>query len=115
VPTAGQDEPLPVIRIAALSESHGLAPVSKKLHQPAHPPHESNCMTYRSADFPAIRADFEVLLEKTPARRDPLLTLKVNVDDGTSFLLPMCPVAARDLAHTMLQALLSAAPQVFGQ
>ena len=31
MPTAGQDEPLPAIRIAALSESHGLARVSKKL------------------------------------------------------------------------------------
>jgi hypothetical protein len=31
MPTAGQDEPLPVIRIDALSESRGRAPVSKKL------------------------------------------------------------------------------------
>lgn len=70
--------------------------------------------TIKSSDFPAIRADVEVLTEPTPGRRDPLLVLKVNADDGTSFLLPMCPVAARDLANTMLHALLSTAPQVFG-
>jgi hypothetical protein len=69
----------------------------------------------KSSEYPAIRADFEVLTDPTPGHRDPLLVLKVNADDGTSFLLPMCPVAARDLAHTMLHALLSSAPQVFGQ
>ncbi len=72
-------------------------------------------MTIKSTDYPAIRADFEVLLEQTPAGRNPLLVLKVDADDGTTFLLPMCPVAARDLANTMLHALLQAAPQVFGQ
>ena len=73
--------------------------------------------TIRSTDYKAVYAEsFDVLVDPKPRYpAKPVIALKVDPfgGDGETFIMPIEFKAAKEIASTILEVLMSAAPELF--